>query len=102
MFSVLSNGYSQKSSLSLLPSGAKEINSYESETEQHYNTKKVTAMSFSKEELLITPKQKNNRKYSEPEKYKFCNIIGSIYKKKWSLGLMRIFKLPTTSGITIY
>lgn len=102
LFSMLSDGYSQKSSLRLLPSGAKEINSYESKTEQISSTKRVATFSFSREEMLITPIRKNRRKYSERKKYQYWNIIGIFCKEKWSPGLMKIFRLPTTSGITIY
>ena len=102
MFSILSNGYSQKSSLNLLPSDAKEIISSDLNTEQNSDQKKVATTSFSRKEMLITPKIKDKRKYSERTKYRIYNIIGSICKEKWSSGIMKIFKLPGTSGLTIY
>ena len=33
---------------------------------------------------------------------KFYNIIGLVCKEKWSSGIIKIFKLPGTSGLTIY
>ena len=102
MFSILNNGYSQKSSLNLLPSGSKEINSGDLKSEQNNNQKKVATTSFSREEMLITPKIKEKRKYSERTKYRVYNIIGLVCKEKWSSGIIKIFKLPGTAGLTIY
>jgi len=127
LIAVLNSGYSQKVSLILLPSGSTEIQTYDIDTEETAKQVKKGGIYSSEEDFQLTP-QKNERrtrvkrssvnrpkgahdqKGSSPEanpkrpeinKQRLCKIIGSFCLKKWSKGLIRLYSLPSASGIKI-
>lgn len=102
MFFILSNGHSQKSNLSLLPSSEIELKLYSMEAETIEKAKTTSRVSFSRDVNKITPDISGKRRSSRSKEHRFCKMIGSVCKKQWSAGLIKLFRLPATADIRIY
>lgn len=100
LFAILCSGYSQKVSLILLPSGSTEIYTYDVKTDES-NPTEQTISGYSKEVIQITPKRGQHKNSSQIKKQRLCKIIGSFCTQKWSDGLIKLFRLPSASGITL-
>lgn len=101
LFSILNYGYSQKVSLILLPAG-----STETQTEKIYTEKTVSPVDneeikYTRDTVQLTPEKNKHRKNSDIKERKGCKIIGSFCLKKWSKGLIKLFSLPSASGIKL-
>jgi hypothetical protein len=94
-------GYSQKASLILLPIGSTKIHTYDIQTEETDPVEARKSFNYSKEKIQITPNNSERRRSSDIKKHRLCKIIGSICRKKWSAGTIKLFSLPATSGITL-
>ena len=127
LIAILNSGYSQKISLILLPSGSTELQTYDINTEEPAKQVKKEGISSTEEDIQLTPQRNERRtgvkrssvnrpkgahdqKGSSPEanpkrpeikKQRLCKIIGSFCSKKWSKGLIKLYSLPSASGIKI-
>jgi len=101
LFTLLNSGYSQKVSLILLPSGSTEIQTYDIQTEKNVPLEKGKEIKYSKETIQLAPEKSNSRKNSRIKEQRICKIIGSFCVKKWSAEIIKLFSLPSTSGIKI-
>ena len=101
LFTVISSGHSQKVSLNLLPSGSTEIHTYDIQTDDIETVKQRSKIAYSEKLIQITPDNSKYRRNSEAKKYSLWSIIEVFYKTKWSDGLIRLFSLPSVTGITL-
>ena len=99
LFSFHNCGIAQKSSLSLLPSGGKDINSYASSKD--ITGEATSAHTVNYEVYKITPQIKKKGKFSERRVYRLSKILGTICMKNWSRRMIRIFGLPTAQGLKL-
>ena len=127
LIALLNSGYSQKVSLILLPSGSMEIQTYDISTEEIDHQEIKDSISSLEEDMQLTPKKNERRtgmkrssvnrpkvahdqkgssleanpKSPEIKKQSLCKIIGSFCLKKWSKGIIKLFSLPSASGLTL-
>ncbi len=101
LLTFLGEGLSQKSSLILLPSGRLEGRTQEVQTNETNTIKKTSEFKNTDTLIQNTPDINKHEKNSNAKNKKLCKIIGSICTKKWSEGIIRLFQLPSASGITI-
>ncbi|MFC2129316.1 hypothetical protein ACFLQX_00900 [Bacteroidota bacterium] len=102
LISILNNGYAQKSNLSLLPTSNNELRFHVMDAENIKPDKTSSEARFSNDASLITPDIFRNRRSSIKKEHRLCKMIGSVCKKEWSAGLIKLFSLPTTADIRIY
>lgn len=56
---------------------------------------------YSNDANMITPDVNGDRKYARKREHRICKMIGSLCKKKWSAGLIKLYKLPASAEIRI-
>jgi len=101
LLTLLNSGYSQKVSLILLPSGSTEIQTYDIQTEKNVPLEREEEIKYTRETIKLAPEKSKSRKNSRIKEQRICKIIGSFCEKKWSAGIIKLFSLPSTSGIKI-
>lgn len=101
LLTLLNSGYSQKVSLILLPSGSTGIQTYDIQTEKNVPLEKEEEIKYTRETVQLAPEKSKSRKNSRIKEQRICKIIGSFCEKKWSAEIIKLFSLPSTSGIKI-
>ena len=91
----LSEGYSQKSRLNLLPSSESELMQYDMESYELEKSRSISEPGYSDDVNIITPDISRDERSSKKKERRLCKIIGSFCKKEWSAGMIKMFRLPT-------